>query len=165
VSSWHLLACAACVVLSRPTHLAAQAAADGIRIEVAGATRALSSAELRALPQDTVRGRAHDGPEHVFVGPTLGAVLAAGGARLDSLRGRALAQYVLVEARDAYRVVFAVAELNPAFTGRRVILARTSDGQPLTPTEGPWQVIVEGELRPARWVRQVTSIRLRPAPD
>jgi hypothetical protein len=91
--------------------------------------------------------------------------LAAGGARLDSLRGRALAQYVLVEARDAYRVVFAVAELNPAFTGRRVILARTSDGQPLTPTEGPWQVIVEGELRPARWVRQVTSIRLRPAPD
>ena len=151
-------------MLPLPT-LAAQTASDEIRIEVAGVARVLSGAELRRLKQDTVRARMHDDPEQVFVGPTLASVLATGGARLDSLRGRALAQYVVVEARDAYRVVFSVAELSAGFTRQRIILARTVDRKPLEPIDGPWQVIVEGELRPARWVRQVTTIRLVAVPD
>ena len=163
--SRYAVLCATLAVLPLATPLAAQAPTDGIRIEVAGVVRQLSGAELRRLVQDTVRARAHDGPEQVFVGPTLATVLATGSARLDSLRGRALAQYVVVEARDAYRVVFAVAELSSAFTHRRIILAHSSDGRPLEPVDGPWQVIVEGELRPARWVRQVVAIRVLTVPD
>lgn len=165
MNSRRALLCATLSLVPLVTPLLAQAPADGIRIEVAGVARVLTGAELRRLVQDTVRARAHDDPEQVFVGPSLAAVLATGGARLDSLRGRALAQYVVVEARDAYRVVFAVAELSSAFTHRRIILAHSIDGRPLDAVDGPWQVIVEGELRPARWVRQVTTIRVVAVPD
>ncbi len=165
MNSRHALLCATLWVLPLMTPLVAQVPADGIRIEVAGVARVLTATELRRLVQDTVRARAHDGPEQTFVGPSLAAVLATGGARLDSLRGRALAQYVVVEAKDAYRVVFAVAELSSAFTHRGIILAHSSDGRPLEAADGPWQVIVEGELRPARWVRQVIAIRVLAVPD
>ena len=39
-------------------------------------------------------------------------------ARLDSLRGHGLAQYVMVEARDHYRVVLAIVEFADDFTSR-----------------------------------------------
>src|SRR5262249_25887238 len=81
----------------------------------------------------------------------------------DSLRGAALAQEVLVEASDNYRVVFAPAELDSAFSDKVVILAYAKDGSPLDASEGPFRVIAPGEKRPARWVRGVVRIRLRPA--
>jgi hypothetical protein len=37
-------------------------------------------------------------------------------------------------------------------------LADTKDGQPLPPREGPFRIIVPGEKRPARWVRQVSAV-------
>src|SRR5262245_13582120 len=93
---------------------------SGILVEVAGITTNLSDTALLSLPQDTVRARARNGPEQVFAGPSLRAVLTRAGAHLDSLRGPALAQYVLVDARDDYRVVLAIAELVSDFTPRRV---------------------------------------------
>jgi DMSO/TMAO reductase YedYZ molybdopterin-dependent catalytic subunit len=143
--------------------LGAQVTRD-IVVEAAGVTAVLTAADLAALPSDTLRTRTHDGPEQVFIGPRLSAVLTRAGARLDSLRGRALAQYVLVEARDGYRVVLGVVELASDFTPRRIILAHSADGQPIGEGEGPWRLVVEGELRAARWVRQVSAIRLRDAP-
>ncbi len=145
-----------------PSTVSAQAA--GIVLESSAGTRTVSITDLTSLPQDTVRARMHDGPERVFLGPRLSAVLAQIGVRLDSLRGTALAQYVLVEARDNYRVVFGIAELSSEFTPRRIILALTMDGQPLSQEEGPVRVVVEGELRPARWVRQVSAVRVRAVP-
>ncbi|HSA54992.1 MAG TPA: hypothetical protein VLE53_04770 [Gemmatimonadaceae bacterium] len=118
---------------------------DSVVVEVGGSAHTFTGAELRALPQDTVRARAHEGPMQAFVGPSLAAVLAKQGARLDSLRGRALAPYVLVEARDGYRVVFGVAELSRSLAGRRVILAHLADGKALDTAMGPWRVIAEGE--------------------
>ena len=41
-----------------------------------------------------------------------------------------------------------------------VILADTRDGQPLEKYKGPFQVVVPGEKRQARWVRMVKEIRL-----
>ena len=86
-------------------------------------------------------------------------------ARLDSLRGHGLAQYVMVEARDHYRVVLAIVEFADDFTSRRVILTRAADGQPLGWEEGPCRVVMDGELRPREWVRQVPARRLRAAPE
>jgi hypothetical protein len=137
-------------------------AQDSLLVEIAGATRALTHAELRALPADTVVVQFHDGPRHRFVGPSLAAVLTAAGGDLDSLRGRGLAQYVLVEASDGYRVVFAVAELTADFRATRTILALSVDGAPLA-RDGPFRVIAEGDLRPARSARNVVALRLRAA--
>ena len=136
-----------------------------ILVDAVGSSRTLSEAELLALPQESVTGRLPDGTSQTYAGPRLDAVLKLAGASLESLRGRALAQYVLVEARDNYRVVFAVAELSSEFATRRVILAHAVDGHTLGPDAGPWRLVVEGELRPARWVRQVAAIRLRAVAD
>ncbi|MGE3541290.1 MAG: hypothetical protein AB7N91_28130 [Candidatus Tectimicrobiota bacterium] len=70
----------------------------------------------------------------------------------------------MIEAADGYRVVFALPELDPAFTERLVLLAEQRDGQPLAATEGPLRLVVPGEKRQARWVRQVRSGSLQRAP-
>jgi hypothetical protein len=141
--------------------LDAQAAPPALQVQVGDSTHVITTARLRAMTPDTIRASAHGGPQQVFVGPSLAAVLRTAGVRLDSLRGPALRQYVLVEASDGYRVVFAIAELSAGLTGRRVILAHTVDGAPLPADEGPWRIVAEGDLRPTRWVRQVTALRLR----
>ena len=50
--------------------------------------------------------------------------------------------YLLVEAADDYRVVFALPELDPAFTERVILLADRRDGQPLAAAEGPLRLVV-----------------------
>lgn len=139
-------------------------AADSIVVEVAGATHVMTRATLAALPQDTVRGREHDGSMATFVGPTVVSILAHAGANLAGLRGAArLSQYVVVDARDHYHVVFSIAELSPEFLTRHVILALTVDGKPIPAPLGPFRIVAEGELKPARWVHEVTGLRLESA--
>jgi len=99
--------------------------------------------------------------EIVYSGTPLVEVLKAAGLRLDSgMAGirETVAMTVLVEASDGYRAVFALAELDPELTDRVILLADTRDGQPLSPREGPFRIIVPGEKRPARWVRQVRAL-------
>jgi hypothetical protein len=57
-------------------------------------------------------------------------------------------------------VVFALAELDPGLGGRSVLLADRRDGSPLGPTEGPLRLVIPDEKRPARWARQVRTIRI-----
>jgi hypothetical protein len=133
---------------------------EDLRIDVGSGSRVFAAAELGALPQETVKASAHGGPEQSFTGPLLATVLTHAGAKLEGLHGPALAQYVLVEARDDYRVVFAIAELSHEFRNERVILAHSVDGKPIGADQGPWKIIVEGESKPARWVRQVSALRL-----
>ena len=71
-----------------------------------------------------------------------------------------MALYVVVEAADGYRAVFALAELDPAFTDRVILLADRRDGKPLSTREGPFQIIVPGEKKHARWVRQVIRLKV-----
>lgn len=52
-------------------------------------------------------------------------------------------------------------DLRGDLTDRVILLADIKDGQPLPPGEGPFRVIVPGEKRPARWVRQVRSLTVR----
>ena len=99
--------------------------------------------------------------EIVYSGTPLVEVLKAAGLRLDSgMAGirETVAMTVLVEASDGYRAMFALAELDPELTDRVILLADNRDGQPLSPREGPFRIIVPGEKRPARWVRQVRAL-------
>ena len=117
----------------------------------------LSAASIAALPRVSVRSTEH-GKAAAFGGVSLQSVLAAAGIRLDSLRGKALADVVLIEARDGYRVAFTLGELATDLGGRVVVLADQRDGKPLSPTEGPRRLVVPADGRAARWVRQVRSI-------
>jgi hypothetical protein len=77
------------------------------------------------------------------------------------LRGKKLATYLVVEAADGYRVVFALPELDPAYTDKVVLLADRRDGQPLSEKEGKLRIVVPDEKRQTRWARQVISLTVR----
>jgi hypothetical protein len=58
----------------------------------------------------------------------------------------------------AYRVVFALAELDPGYTDRVILLADRADGQPLDSKTGPFRIVVPGEKRMARRLERSISI-------
>ena len=129
-----------------------------------GRSRTIGAADLALLTRHDTTVSAHEVSGR-YSGVALTDLLALVNAPLaDSLRGRALATFVLVEAADGYRVLFSIAELDARFTDRVVLLADSKDGQPLPTDEGPYRLIVPGEKRPARWARQVTRISLGRAP-
>ena len=97
-----------------------------------------------------------------FQGVALRDVLITAGVPFgDALKGPGLARVVIVSASDGYRVVYAIAELDSAFTDQIVLLADSRNGKPLLPDNGPWQIIVPNDKRPARWIRQVNKIEVR----
>ena len=124
----------------------------------------VTPADLARLPRKTVTAKDHDGKETTFDGVELREVLNLAGVQFgESLRGKNLALYLLVEAADGYRAVFALPELDNAFSQRVVLLADKRDGKQLSATEGPWRLVVPDEKRQARWVRQVTALNIRRA--
>ncbi len=138
-------------------------------ISVAGAVLhplTLSVADVSAMPRQTVRVGEHGQPESAYDGVLLRDVLARAGVQFGTaIRGRALATYVLCSASDGYRVVFALAELDSAFSDRPVILADRKDSQPLDARTGPFRIVVPGDARGARWIRQLTAITVLQAPE
>jgi hypothetical protein len=80
------------------------------------------------------------------------------------MKGKRMASCLLVEAADGYRVVIALPEIDPAFTDKQVILAFLKDGKPLDAKEGPYRIIIPDEKRMARWVRQVTTLKIVEVP-
>lgn len=117
--------------------------------------------ELAALPRTRVEVGEHGNPPVVYEGVLLSTVLERAGVQFGKeLRGARLATAVVVDAADGYHVTFGIAELDSAFTARRVLLVDRAAGEPLNAAEGPLRLVISGESRPARWVRQVVGIRV-----
>lgn len=96
-----------------------------------------------------------------YEGYNLREVLKAAGVdSVEGLRGKQLTGYLTVTATDGYKVVFGLAELDPTLGNTQVLLVNAQDGQPLDDSDGPWRLVVADDVRPARWVRQVASIRM-----
>lgn len=124
----------------------------------------LAATDLAKLPRSTVKAKDHDGKEATYEGVALVEILKLAGVESgEKLRGKSLAKFLLVEAADGYRAVFALPELDPAFSDQVIILAERRDGSALGAREGPWQIIVPNDKRHGRWVRQVISFNLRRA--
>lgn len=124
----------------------------------------LDATALGKLPRRSVRATDHGGAEGTFEGVALIDILQLAGVKFgDGLRGKSLALYLVVEATDGYRAVFALPELDPAYTDRVVLLADRRDGAKLSPSEGPLRIVVPGEKRQARWVRQVSALIIKRA--
>ena len=121
----------------------------------------LSVADLAAMPRTTAAVTAHD-QEAIYEGVSVRELLTRVGVPSgEALRGRDLAQAVLVTGADGYQAVFGVAEFDPAFTDRIAVLADRKNGNLLAGNEAPFQLVLTSEKRPARWVRQVVSIEVR----
>jgi hypothetical protein len=141
--------------------LAAAAAPQTLTLTTAdGHSTTLSAAQIAAAAHVTIttddRGTAAK-----FEGVPLATVLTLAGVQLgDSLRGSRLTEIVLATAADGYRVAFSLAEIDPAFAVREIILVDKRDGKPLDAKEGPFRIVAPGDKRPARWIRQVTDLKV-----
>lgn len=151
-----LCACAAVLIAASGRALADEAVlvvhgvgSDPVRI---------TFAEIRKLPAQKI----HATPEHRAAGDydcaSAASVLASAGVVLGkSLRGKRMTETLVVKAADQYQVVFALPELDPEFTDKLVLLCYLKDGFALPADERPLRLVVPGEKRQARWVRQVTD--------
>jgi hypothetical protein len=120
----------------------------------------VSAADIAAMPHQKLPLDAH-GKSVNFEGVPLRLVLEKAGMAFDnSMHNKRLTSYLLVDAADGYRVIFAMPELDQGFTDRVILLADRADGHPLDNKEGPLRIVVPGEKRMARWVRQVSGLKV-----
>lgn len=131
-------------------------------IQIAGDVKTpmtVTAEDLSRLPRATVKTK-NDGVEVVYEGVWLWEVLKHAGAPMGSdLRGKALASYLLAEAKDGYQVVYSLAELDPAFSEGEVLLADKANGKPLFGEMGTFR-LVSKDKRGARSVRMLTKLEV-----
>ena len=122
----------------------------------------LSAAQFAALPHVMVRAEGHDAKTSNYGGVLVQELLTRAGVKFGGdMRGDRVARAVVIRAADGYRAVFALPETDSAFTERRVIVSDRRDGQPTIPADGPLRMVVTGDKRYARWVRQVVAITVQ----
>jgi hypothetical protein len=124
----------------------------------------LSPADFRALPHSTIKvHNGHTNAEESYSGVLLEILLAKASAPVGKeFRKEALRSYLLVSGADGYSVLLSLAEVDSTFHAGQVIVADERDGQPLG-KNGPFQLIVPGDSRPARWVHNLNSVRVQQA--
>jgi DMSO/TMAO reductase YedYZ molybdopterin-dependent catalytic subunit len=124
----------------------------------------LSSEDIAKLPRRSVRAKDHSGKESEFEGVPLVEALKQAGVKFgEGLRGKNLELYLVVEAADGYRAVYALPEVDPAYTDKTILLADKRDGKAMDAKEGPLRIVVPDEKRHSRWVRQVTGLVIKRA--
>jgi DMSO/TMAO reductase YedYZ molybdopterin-dependent catalytic subunit len=135
-----------------------------VRITGGAKTLTLTREDLAKMPRTSLTATSH-GETNTFVGVSMRELLTrAGVVEGEAVRGPELAKVIIVTGADGYRAAFSIADFDPAFTDRVSLLADTKDGQPLAGNAAPFQLVLDGEKRPARWVRQVVEIHIATVP-
>jgi hypothetical protein len=124
----------------------------------------LSPADFHALAHITITvHNGHTDADETYSGVPLATLLEKVNAPLGKdLRGKTMTSYLVAAGSDGYAVVFSLAEVDPSFHAGQVLVADTRDGQSLG-KNGPFQLIVSDDKRPARWVHNLVSITLHRA--
>lgn len=158
-----LAAVCATVLLALATPLPASASTAAVAVKVRGEVahpRSFTVDRLRGLPQHTVKVRfqtSHGAEKHTYTGPLLADVLALTQPRIDpEVKNAQLRFYVAATGSDGYRATVAWAELDPGFSGRKVLLAVSEDGKALD-KQGP-RLVVPGDVKGGRYVSAVASL-------
>jgi DMSO/TMAO reductase YedYZ molybdopterin-dependent catalytic subunit len=133
----------------------------------------VTAGDIAKLPKKTLRVKDDKGVLTTFEGVALQDVLDLAGVLFGSkLQGARLVAFVLVEGApppveatfprgpgEDYRALFSLPELDASFTDDQpVILAITQNGKPLSSADGPYRVIVPGDKRQSRWVKDVKMV-------
>jgi len=144
---------------------ATSALAQDLKVTVQGRDAVvLTPADLKALPRAKATFTAHGKPI-TYEGALLNAVLRrAGVVSGDRLMGRYLNQVVIARASDGFTSTYSLGETDPIYRSNPVIIADSRDGQPLDAKEGPYRLVVDGDLRPGRSPRMLASVEVRAVP-
>jgi hypothetical protein len=142
---------------------AAEPAAVGSTLTIvdeAGVKHTLAPSNVAKLPRQTVKVTSHD-KEAEFSGPALMDVLKSCGVEFgEKLKGRHASTVAVLDAADGYRIVITLLEIDPATTDKIAVLADQRDGSPLGTKEGPYRLVLPGEKREIRSIRNVSTIHI-----
>ncbi len=119
---------------------------------------ALTPAEVKAMPRTTVTIK-DAGRDVTYEGVLMSEILKKAGVTLGA-GGNTLATCVLASASDGYDAVFSIGEIDPALTANQVIVADTMDGKPLAANLGTFKIVAPRDLRGARGVRMLDSLKV-----
>jgi hypothetical protein len=122
----------------------------------------LSETQWKTLERTEIQVESGDGKPIRYSGVKLRDVLAAAGAlpATEQSSHRMAARTLTLHASDGYIATFAWAELDPAGEGREILLADQADELPLEAEEGPIRVIVPGDAKRSRWLKQLCCVEL-----
>ena len=128
-------------------------------------TLTITLADLKPMPHITVTvHNPHTNVDETYSGVRLADLLTKVGAPLGhDLHGEALANYVVAIGSDGYKTVLALGEVDPSFHPGEVIVADAIGNERLDAHNGPLKLVVSEDKRPARWVRNLTTIELKSA--
>ena len=160
---FHRLGRAVLLLSLSSTAAIAQTSPATAQLKIGGAVATpltLTVADLKTMPRTTLHvTNTREKKTETYEGVLLEELLRrAGASQGEKLRGPLMTSYVIAEAEDGYRVLFALAELDSAFLDSQVLVADTVDGAPIGPRQGPFRLVAPHEKRPARWVRMLKSI-------
>jgi DMSO/TMAO reductase YedYZ molybdopterin-dependent catalytic subunit len=162
-NSWPLRITLLILLLCTPASVFAQAS-PAVALSVSGEVPNhldLGLADIAAFQRQTIRVTDEKGNPAEYGGVPVEEILKKAGAPLDKqLKGPNMSLGIVASAPDGYRVLFSLAEFDPAFTNRVILLADRRDGKPLDSREGPLRIVVPGDQRHARWIRGVTTLEV-----
>ena len=117
---------------------------------------------LSKMKRSTVTMKDHNGKEHSYTGVAIQEILEEAGVTMGiQLRKENLSKYLMVKCADGYKVLFSLPELDSGFTDRKIILADSSDGAPLSADIGPFRVVVPDEKKGARSCFKVQELSVK----
>ncbi|HEX2560154.1 molybdopterin-dependent oxidoreductase [Phenylobacterium sp.] len=148
---------AALMLLLTPGLAAAQ---DFTVVGLDGKSKTLTAAQMADMPRESVKlggGKTYEGPVLAYVLREVGAPAGA------KLHGPAMRTYVVVRAKDGFAAVLSLAETDKAFSNGLAILADKVGGQPLSDRDGPYRLVVDGDLKGSRSVWGAVSAELKAA--
>lgn len=120
----------------------------------------LSMTVLRGLPRVTVT-TTERGRTLTYEGVLVADVLKHAGLDSGHGHGQGLNQSVVATARDGYRVVFSMGEIDPNISASQIMIADALDGQPLADGVGPLRIVAPKDLHGSRGVRALVRLDVR----
>jgi DMSO/TMAO reductase YedYZ molybdopterin-dependent catalytic subunit len=159
---------AAAAALAMMLIVPAASLADDVILRVGGKVEtplALTRSDLAGMPHEGFEIPTKDDKSVMerWEGVPMIEILRKAGAPVDDrLRGPNMAGYVVVTAGDGYRAVFALAEIDPAFSPeRQILVADGLDGTSLSGKFGNLRIADRGATEFGRWVRDVVALEVR----
>jgi hypothetical protein len=134
-------------------------ASTSLILTVAGKTTTLTPADLKAMPQKTVKvHNEHTKMDETYTGVPLGDLLAKAGFKVEQSTHRTmLRSYIKAEGTDKYWVLYSLTEVEASERDGDVLVATSMDGKGLG-VDGELKLISTGDKKPQRWVRNLTAI-------
>ena len=100
----------------------------------------------------------HTDADEVYTGVAVSDLLAKYGVSLEGAGAKRIYHSDLrLTGTDQYFVLYSASEVEPGLRNGDAIIALTVDGKPLG-ANGAFEMVISGEKKPARWVRNLASI-------